>query len=116
MLTLLRILLRSLELAAVLLVADCVAAYASTSLGFAFIEILGDLMLVEVGVLFVVAGLIDFASSIAVAQFRKTVLRSKQGYSPSGHKESQHRASVSLVTGLILLLLLIIAAAMQQGI
>ncbi len=113
MLTFLRILLRSLELAAVLLVADGSAAYFSTSFGFALIEILGDLMLVEVGVLFVIAGLIDFASSIAVAQFRKTVLHSKQGYSSSRHKESEQRASVSLLTGLILFVLLIIAAAMH---
>jgi hypothetical protein len=111
MLTFLRTLVRGTEWAAVLLVTD---ALVSSSLGLGFVEILGDLMLVEVGVLFVLAGLIDFASSIGAAQFRKTILKSKEGYSDSKHKESERRASIALIAGVILFLLLILAAIVPK--
>jgi hypothetical protein len=67
------------------------------------IGVLGDLMLVEVAVLFVMAGILDFASSIGMAQFRKAFLSSKEDYSPEKRKEKERTAMVFLFTGLSLL-------------
>jgi hypothetical protein len=100
----------SLELAAGLLVSDVVAAYILSFFHIAFVESFGDIMLVEIAVLFILAGVIDFASSIGAAQFRKALLGARQAYSPSKHKASRRSASVLLGAGLILLAILILAA------
>ncbi len=114
MLSLLRIIRRSFALCAAILAADGVAAYLLEFLNYAFIESIGDLMLVEVALLFVVAGLMDFATSIGGAQFRRMILASKEGYSASKHKETERKAAVLFLSGLILLLLLI-ATAIYDG-
>jgi len=110
MLTFLTILGRSLRIASGLLVADSVAAYGLTFLGYSFIEIIGDLMLIEVAILFIIAGLLDFSSSVGAVQFRKTILGSKQEYSSSAHKEAERKASVFFLGGVILLFSLVVLA------
>ncbi len=115
MLMLLRILRSSLQLAAALLAVDGGIAYVLTLFHYAIVESLGDLMLAEVAVLFILAGVLDFASSIGVAQFRKTFLASKQGYSSSKHKASHRNASVLLVAGFILLAILIVASVYEDA-
>jgi hypothetical protein len=115
MLTLLTVLGRSVRLVLGLLVADGLAAYGLTFLGYSFIEVMGDLMLVEVALLFLLAGLLDFSTSIGAAQFRKTILGSKQGYSSSRHKEAEGKAVVFFVAGLIIFLTLIIFALYSQS-
>ena len=109
MLTFLRILRRALLLSGVLLAVDGLAAFLLTSVNFAFIETIGDLVLVEVAILFIIAGLVDFASSVGMAQLRKSFIQGERGYSASKHKESERRASVLIVAGLILFLLLVAA-------
>lgn len=115
MLRLLRVLRSSLQLTAALLAVDGGVAYVLTLLHYTLVESLGDLMLAEVAVLFILAGVLDFASSIGVAQFRKTFLGSKQGYSSSKHKASLRSASVLLVAGLILLAILIVAGVLEHA-
>jgi hypothetical protein len=115
MLMLLRVLRSSLQLTLVLLAVDGGVAYVLTILHYTLVESLGDLMLAEVAVLFILAGVLDFASSIGVAQFRKTFLGSKQGYSSSKHKASHQSASVLLITGLILLAILIVATVYDHA-
>jgi hypothetical protein len=110
MLSLLRIVRRSFALSAAILAADGIAAYLLEFLNYAFIESIGDLILVEVALLFIVAGLMDFATSIGGAQFRRMILTSKEGYSASKHKETERKAAVLFLAGLILLLLLISTA------
>jgi len=110
MLTLLTILGRSLRIVFGLLVADGLAAYGLTFLSYRFIEIIGDSMLVEVAILFIIAGLLDFYSSIGAVQFRKAMLGSQQEYSASAHKEAEKKASVFFLSGLILLMVLILLA------
>jgi hypothetical protein len=92
-----------------MLAVDCVGAYLLTFVKYAFIEVIGDLMLGEVAVLFILAGLLDFGSSIGMIQFRRVVLASKEGYSSSKHKESERKASVLCLTGLFLFSILIVA-------
>ena len=115
MLMLLSVLGRSVRLALGLLVADGLAAYGLTFLSYSFIEVMGDLMLGEVALLFLLAGLLDFFSSIGAAQFRKTFLGSKQGYSASKHKEAEKKALVFFFAGLIIFLMLIIFALYSQS-
>jgi uncharacterized membrane protein len=110
MLTFLTILSRSLRIAGGLLFADGLAAYGLTFLSYRFIEIIGDSMLIEVAILFMIAGLLDFSSSIGAVQFRKTILGSKQEYSSSAHKEAEKKASVFFLVGVILLLVLVVVA------
>ena len=114
MLSFLGILRRSLQLAAAMLAVDCVAAYLLIFFKYTFIEVIGDLMLGEVAVLFILAGLWDFASSIGMIQFRKIVLSSNEGYSSSKHKESERKASVLFLAGLFLFLILIVAAIYEH--
>ena len=103
-------LVRALRLVGGLLVADAFTAYLLTFFGHNFVEVAGDLMLVEVAVLFIVAGLLDFSTSIGAAQFRKTIFAAKQGYSAARHKEAGWKALVFFLAGLILLLILVTAA------
>ena len=110
MLTFLTILGRSLRIAGGLLFADGVAAYGLTFLSYRFIETIGDSMLIEVAILFLMAGLLDFSSSIGAVQFRKTILGSKQEYSSSAHKEAEKKAAVFFLGGVILLLMLVVLA------
>jgi len=114
MLSFLAILRKSLQLVVAMLALDCVAAYLLTLLKYAFIEVIGDLMLGEVAILFIVAGLLDFGSSIGMIQFRRVVLASKEIYSSSKHKESERRASVLCLTGLFLFLILIAATIYEH--
>lgn len=110
MLTFLTILGRSLRIAGGLLVADGLVAYVLTFLSYPFIETIGDIILIEVAILFIMAGVLDFSSSIGAVQFRKTILGSKQEYSSSAHKEAEKKASLFFLGGVILLLMLVALA------
>ena len=114
MLTFLTILKRAILFVAAMLAGDSIVSFMLYSLKLAFAETFGDLILVEVAIFFILAGVIDFASSVGVTQFRKSYLGREQGYSPSEHKESERRASVFLVAGLILFFLLILAVICQR--
>jgi hypothetical protein len=110
MLTFLVILGKSLRIAGVLLSADYVLAYVLTFLGYSFVETIGDFMLLEAAILFILAGLLDFSSSIGATQFRKTLLHSKQEYSSLRHKEVERRAAVFFLGGLVIFVVLVIFA------
>lgn len=110
MLTFLTILGRSVKVAGGLLAADLAAAYTLTLLSYPFIESMGDFMLVEAAILFILAGLLDFSSSIGGTQFRRVVLGSKEEYSSSRHKEIEKRAAVFIMGGLIMLMMLVVFA------
>ena len=110
MLTFLAILGRSLRIAAALIVVDFILAYVLTLLTYSLVETMGDLMLFEVAILFILAGLLDFSSSIGAAQFRKTLLHSKLEYSPAKHKEVERKAAVFFLGGLIIFLVLVLFA------
>jgi len=109
MLTFLRILRRALLLSGALLAVDGSAAFLLVSVNYAFVETIGDLVLVEVAILFIIAGLVDFSSSVGMAQLRKSFIRGEMGYSASKHRESERQASVLIVAGLILFILLVAA-------
>jgi len=107
MLTFPKIITRSIVIVLIAMCADALVASETIRFGFSFIEIIGDVMLVEVAILFIVAGLIDFSSSIGAAQFRKSVLGSKQDYSQSVHKEAERKAAVLVLAGIFIFMILL---------
>ena len=115
MLTFPKILGRSLLVAAAAILGDGLVSIGMSSLGYSFVEVQGDLMLVEVAILFLVAGLIDFASSVGAVEFRKTLLHSKQEYSQSAHKEAGRRALVLVIAGILILGVLILGAVLIRS-
>jgi hypothetical protein len=102
--------LRALKVAAFLLLVDSLIAIMpfSTIIDFSPNGVMGDLMLAEVAALFIIAGILDFSSSIGMAQVRKTFLSSKEDYSPEVRKEKERTAVVFLFTGLVLLVAMVL--------
>jgi len=115
MLTFLAIFIKSVRNAGGIIAVDVLVTYVISFYGLSFIELVGDLMLVEVALLFIAAGLIDFSSSIGGVQLRKVIMGSKEGYSRSAHKEAEKRASLFFLTGLIIFLLLIVIAIISRS-
>ena len=110
MLTFPKILGRSLLIAAGAMLVDGLGSYAATLFGFSFVEVMGDLMLVEVAALFLIAGLIDFSSSVGAAHLRRAMLGSKQEYSSLAHKEAGQKALVLVLSGTFMFAVLIVFA------
>jgi hypothetical protein len=98
---------RSLIFATVLFTADLFVALLpiSTRIDFSFAGVVGDLLLTEVAVLFLAAGVLDFSSSFAMTAFRK-LLSSNVDRSLDRRKESERNALVFLMAGLLLLVVL----------
>jgi uncharacterized membrane protein len=111
MLSFRQVLWRSLRIVCLILAVDGAVAYLLALLKYSFIESIGDIMLVEVAVLFILAGLIDFRYSVGMAQIKKVLVGSRDDYSASKHKDSERRALVFVIVGLILFIILILAAA-----
>ena len=115
MLPFLRIVVKSLRIAVIAIVLDSILAYVIMLYGFGFVEIFGDLMLVETAILLIIAGLIDFSSSIGAAQLRRVILHSKQEYSDAAHKEAERRAFAFFIAGLVLFATLIALAIITRA-
>jgi len=115
MLTFAKVLARSLLIAGIAIVSDGAVSIVVSLFGASFIEIMGDLMLAEVAILFLAAGFYDFSTSIVGAQFKKAVLGSKQGYSQSRHKEAERKALALVIAGVLILALLIAAAGLIRS-
>jgi hypothetical protein len=110
MLTFPRILCRALLIVGFAVLGDGVVSFGSTRFGFSFIEVIGDVMLVEVAILFIVAALIEFSSSVGGAQLRRLVLGSRQEYSSSAHNEAGRKALVLVLAGMFMFAILIAIA------
>jgi hypothetical protein len=104
------IIVRSLRIDAALFIINVVTAFLpfSKMIDMSPIGVIGDLLLVEVAALFIIAGVLDFASSIGMTQFRKVILSSKEDYSPDKRRQTERAAMVYLFAGLILLLAMVI--------
>lgn len=102
-----------MKIAASLVLADALVSLLLMQVGMSFSEIVGDLLALEVAVLFVVAGILDFSSSVAVAQFRSRVLASKEGFSASKRKDIERRALVFVISGIALFAILVLLAVVD---
>jgi len=114
MLTFPRVIARALLIVAGAIIVDGLTAYAITRHGSSLSEIMGDMMLIEAAVLFLIAGLIDFSSSVGGTQVRRSMLGSKEDYSSCSHKEAVRKALALLLAG-VLLFIILIAIAIMSG-
>jgi len=116
MLTYSQVLRRSVKIGAFLGILDLGAALFSTFFGFSPSAILGNLLLLEIAVLFIAAGLLEFSSSIGMVQFKRVVLSSKEEFSGTRRKETERSALVYVLAGLILLAVMILLALVDISI
>jgi ABC-type phosphate transport system permease subunit len=79
-------------------------------------EVLGDLLLIETAALFLMAGIVDFGSSLGFVQFRRTMSSSKESFSltSSERKDSEKRALVFVFSGATLFLILVLLAILRR--
>jgi hypothetical protein len=111
-LTYTQVLFRSIKISAALVLLDGLIGIFLRGIIYP-IETFGDILLVEAAVLFLLAGIVDFGTSVGFAQFRKSLLLSKQAYSPEKRKESERRAIQLACSGALLLAILILLAAFR---
>jgi hypothetical protein len=104
---------KGLLVAAILLVADFMVGGLSMFFGLRSLETIGDLLLLEVGVLGIAGGLVEFSHSKGVYEFRRVALQSKEDFSIAKHSEASRKAVVFFCAGAILFLLLVIVALIR---
>jgi hypothetical protein len=111
MLTYAQVIRRSMKYAGILLAGDVAVALLPffTWIESSRIGMIGDLLLVEVAVLFIMAGILDISSSGGMTGFRK-LFSSNIEYSAVKRKESERHAMVFLIAGSLLLAAMIALA------
>ena len=102
-------LIRSLKISVGLLFIDGLTAFLLRVVIYPF-ETFGDMLLVETASLFLLAGFVDFGTSVGFVQFRKSVFASKEVFSSEKRKEAERRAIALVGAGIILLGILILLA------
>ena len=112
MLTFPKMFARSLLIAATAILVDALVSYLATLFGFSLIEIMGDLMLMEVAILFLIAGLMDFSTSVGAGRMRKAVFGLDSEYSPLAHEESGRKALVLVFAGILMFAILVAVAVL----
>ena len=73
-------------------------------------ELFGDLLLVETSLLFLLAGVVDFGSSLGFAQFRKLIAGSKEAFTLKLRKEAERRALIFVASGATLFIIMVFLA------
>lgn len=112
MLTYTQVLLRSLKVSTILLLINVLTAFLIRGI-IDPLETFGDMLLVETALLFLFAGIVDFGTSIAIIQFRKSLFNTKETYSAEKRKEAEKRAVALVGSGMNLLVILIILAIIK---
>jgi len=101
--------------AAALLGADIAVGELFMFIGLPPLETIGNLLLVEVGVLAIAGALVEFSQSKGVHEFRRVALQSKGNFSTAKHAEVSKRAAVLLSTAATLFLLLIVLSLLGHS-
>jgi hypothetical protein len=96
-----------------LLVTDFAVGELLVPLGLSALGVLGDLMLLEVGILAVLGGLIEFSRSKGVYEFRRLALRSKEEFSTVKHLEAS-RVAVALFSAALTLFFILVVLALTR--
>ena len=112
MLTYTQVLRRSIKISITLLFINALSAFLIRSV-IDPLETFGDMLMVETALLFLFAGIVDFGTSVAIVQFRKTVFNSKETFSAQKRKESEKRAIALVSSGISLLAILITLALLR---
>jgi uncharacterized membrane protein YedE/YeeE len=76
--------------------------------------VFGNLLLIETAALFLIAGIIDFGSSLAFFQLRKSISTKRDTYSANKRKDSERRALVLVCSGGTLFGILILLAILNS--
>jgi hypothetical protein len=104
--------MRSLKISVSLLLVDVLTAFLVR--GYIYpIETFGDMLMVETALGFLLAGFVDFATSVAFVQFRRSVFASKERFSAEKRKHAERRAIALVASGVILLSILIMLAVFK---
>ncbi len=106
-------LFRSLKVSGILLVLDMLSAFLLRGSIYP-LETFGDMLLVETALLFLLAGFVDFGTSVAFVQFRKSVFASKEIFSAQKRKDAERRAIALVGSGMSLFAILIILAVLRR--
>jgi len=96
-----------------LFVADLTVGELLAQFGASAFGILGDLMLLEVAILAILGGLVEFSRSKGVYEFRRLALHSKEEFSTQKHLEAS-RMAVVFFSGALMLFSILIALALIQ--
>jgi hypothetical protein len=105
-----QVLRRSLKIAAILVVTDLTIAFVTMRLDLPPAGVFGDLLLLEVAALILLAGLVDFGSSLGISHLRRIAFSSRQDFSFQKRSEIERKAMVFLFAGLMLLAVMILLA------
>jgi hypothetical protein len=98
---------KGLFVAGILVVADSVVAGVSMPFGLRFLETIGDLLLLEVAVLAIAGGLVEFSRSRKPYESRRPAPRSKDDFSIA--KRSKKTIIFFFAAAVLFLLLIILA-------
>jgi len=101
-----------LLIAGIIFLADLLIGTGLIPARLSALGIVGDLLLVEVGLLAILGGLVEFSRSKGVYEIRRT-LDSKEEFSTAKHAEASRRAVVFFSSALALFLLLIALALIE---
>jgi len=96
-----------------LFVADFALGESAVTFGVSALGFLGDLMLLEVAILTILGGLVEFSRSKGVYEFRRLTLHSKEEFSTAKHLEAS-RTAVMLFSGALMLFSILIILALAQ--
>jgi hypothetical protein len=102
---------QSLKYSGILLAVDLAVAFMpfSSWIDSSRIGTVGDLILVEVAALFIMAGILDISSSVGMVGFRK-LFSSNVEFSLAKRREAERHAMVFLICGFLLLVAMIVLA------
>jgi hypothetical protein len=74
---------------------------------------LGDLLLLEVGMIAVLGGLVEFSRSKGVYEFRRVALHSGERFSTEKHREASTNAVMLFCAALVLFVILVVLALLE---
>ena len=84
-----------------------------TGLSRAPVGVLGDLMLVEVGLLAILGGFLEFSKSKGAYEFRRLAFGEEEEFSSAKHREASRSAIAFFSAALLLFSLLIVLALLE---
>lgn len=105
--------LKSLKISAVILAIDSLGALLLHNYLSPY-AVFGDLLLIETAALFIIAGVLDYGSSLAFVHVRRLMSPTREAFSASKRKESERRALVFVSSGGTLFGILILLAILHS--
>ena len=101
-------------IAGAIFLADLLIGAVVISARLSALGIVGDFLLVEVGLLAILGGLVEFSRSKGVYEMRRITLLSKEEFSTAKHDEASRRALVLFSAALTLFVLLLVLTLVES--